>query len=191
MPTTENYITQSAGDARYQTLGGLSSGTPTTVDAGDTGTAGVSSSASRADHEHPVSVTSAQLVPAAAIAAWTSYTPTLTQGGAVTKTVTYAKYLQFGKMVTVTVNLLSTGVGTAGQNVVVGLPITAANANAIVGSFRYLDSGTALWVGTCFGSSTTTVVLQTANVAAEFGQSPAVTMAANDTVQISVTYEAA
>lgn len=54
MPSTENYITQDAADARYQALGGLSSSAPNTIEPDDTASAGVSSSGSRADHEHGI-----------------------------------------------------------------------------------------------------------------------------------------
>jgi hypothetical protein len=54
MAATQNYITQDAADARYQALGGLSSGTPSNANVADAGTAGVSPSASRADHGHVV-----------------------------------------------------------------------------------------------------------------------------------------
>lgn len=54
MPSTENYITQAAGDARYQQLGSLGSSNPSTIDPDDAASAGVSSSASRQDHQHPI-----------------------------------------------------------------------------------------------------------------------------------------
>ena len=60
--------------------------------------------------------------------AWGSYTPTLTQSATVTKTVTYAKYFQVGKIVVVVWDLAVTGAGTANNAVLVGLPVTAASA---------------------------------------------------------------
>lgn len=54
MPATENYITQAAADARYQALGGLSAATPAAETPDHAGTAGVSTSASKADHVHPI-----------------------------------------------------------------------------------------------------------------------------------------
>lgn len=46
------YLTQAAADLRYQTLGGLGSGSPTTLDNDDAVGAGSSGSASKADHQH-------------------------------------------------------------------------------------------------------------------------------------------
>jgi hypothetical protein len=199
VPSTENYITQSAGDARYQALGALGSSTPSTVDAGDVGTAGVSSSASRADHEHPVSVTTAQLVPAAWLAAWTTFTPTLTQSGAVTKTVTYAKYIQMGKTVMAQGYLVVTGTGTASNIVLIGLPV-AAN----IGSGGQL-MGTGFIVDTSAGAqykalaviqgANTTIGLVPTNATGNFdtlGNNVfTAALASGDVVAFNVTYEAA
>ena len=97
---TSNYLTQAAGDARYQTLGGLSSSTPGTETPDHAGTAGVSTSASRQDHIHPIAAAAPTTVDldgtgaasegvstsfaradhghAAENDAWTAYTPALT-----------------------------------------------------------------------------------------------------------------
>lgn len=53
-PEFSNFLTQAAADARYQALGGLSSATPSSIDPDDAGAAGVSTSASRADHQHGI-----------------------------------------------------------------------------------------------------------------------------------------
>lgn len=121
MPSTENYITQAAGDARYQALGSLGSSTPAQVDAGDTGTAGVSSSAARADHEHPVAITSSQLVPPGA---WTSYTPTFGNTTVGNGSATGA-YVQAGKIVHFKVRLLWGSTTSFSGNVDVSLPVAA------------------------------------------------------------------
>ena len=65
-------------------------------------------------------------------ASWTSYTPTLSQGGAVAKTVETARYLKVGKMAIVQVRLTVTGTGTANNRVEVGMPsafTTASRSN--------------------------------------------------------------
>ncbi len=48
------YLTQASADARYQALGSLSSDSPESIDQGDTASAGVSTAAARADHEHGI-----------------------------------------------------------------------------------------------------------------------------------------
>lgn len=53
------YLTQAAADARYQALGALGSGTPGTETPDHAGTAGVSTSAARADHIHPIAAAAA------------------------------------------------------------------------------------------------------------------------------------
>jgi hypothetical protein len=196
VPSTENYITQAAADARYQALGGLSSATPAQVDAADAGTAGVSSSASRADHEHPVAITAAQLVPAAWLAAWTSYTPTLTQSGAVTKTVTYAKYIQMGKTVIANVILTCTGAGSAANSVIVGLPVTAAqSASQLIGTAELFDADAALaYRAMVMIASTTTVFLRPANstVSNVLGNTSfTAALASGDVITLTIMYEAA
>lgn len=50
------FLTQAAADARYQALGSLGSSTPSSIDLGDTGSAGVSTSASRQDHQHALNL---------------------------------------------------------------------------------------------------------------------------------------
>lgn len=54
VPAGTTYLDQAAADARYQALGSLGATTPVRIDPDDAGTAGVSSSASRQDHEHPI-----------------------------------------------------------------------------------------------------------------------------------------
>jgi hypothetical protein len=59
VPAGTSYITQAAGDARYQALGSLGSATPATEVPDGAGTAGVSASAQRADHIHPLPTSAA------------------------------------------------------------------------------------------------------------------------------------
>lgn len=47
-----NYLTQSVADARYAGIASIGSGTPAQIDAGDTASAGVSTSVAREDHQH-------------------------------------------------------------------------------------------------------------------------------------------
>lgn len=75
--------------------------------------------------------------------AWTSYTPTFTQSGNVTHTLTYAKYIQIGKLVVVNVRLEVTGTGTAGVRIEFSLPVAASTSSLTrIGSGCYYDSST-------------------------------------------------
>lgn len=128
-------------------------------------------------------------------AAWSTYTPTLTQSGTVTKTVTYAAYCQIGKQVTCTVRLDATGAGTGSNLITVSLPVTAAYAASILpaGIFYFYDSSaTTYYVGMAGLASTTTVAGQRDGVAGRMGgTSPTAAIASGDQIGFSITYEAA
>jgi hypothetical protein len=125
--------------------------------------------------------------------AWTDWTPTVTQTGAVTKTVTKARYLQVGKLVIVNFDLAITGSGTGSSSVIVSLPVTPLTAHArMVGSGQILDISTttsyACSIGIVSGS------LQFYNDASQnssWGFYPSTALANGDAVNGTVTYEAA
>jgi hypothetical protein len=54
VPAGTVYLDQASADARYQAVGSLGAATPGRIDPDDPGTAGVATSASRSDHEHPI-----------------------------------------------------------------------------------------------------------------------------------------
>ena len=90
--------------------------------------------------------------------AWTTWTPTLTQSGAVTVTVTHAVYGRWGRLIIVNFRLAVTGTGTAANAVTVSLPVTAARANMMVGSGTVFDTSAGLsYSGAVFLPSTTTM----------------------------------
>lgn len=72
--------------------------------------------------------------------AWPSWTPTLTQTGAVTKTVTYARYMKVGRTTIAAFDLAVTGTGTASAAVTVSLPVTAATSSLKVGAGSIFDT---------------------------------------------------
>ncbi len=155
----------------------------------NTGAAGTSPFLSHQDHTHPSPEYAASL----------TYTPTLTQSGAVTKTVDFANYYQIGKLVLAWVNLTVTGSGTSANAVVMGLPVTAINVASgryWMGPGQIYDSSLddyypvfATWI------STTAVQFRRVDVAAAtpayWGIDPAVGLAVSDTVSCSLMYEAA
>lgn len=61
-----------------------------------------------------------------AFGAWTSYTPSLTQGSDITKTVTYSKYAKLGRTVIWAFKMTMTEAGAGSSNTTLTLPVTAA-----------------------------------------------------------------
>lgn len=61
--------------------------------------------------------------------AFPDYTPTLVQSGTVTKTMSPASYIKFGRAILGFARLVVTGSGTGGNEVRVGVPVAAANGS--------------------------------------------------------------
>ena len=125
--------------------------------------------------------------------AWTSYTPTLTQGVGVGKTVDYAKYVQIQKTVFLQIMLTCTGGGLGGTISVSfpsGLTPVYTHAQRVIGTFFIHDSGTALYSGLAMGSSPITGYGygSSNNMGAN---TPTMTLATNDQISIAVEYEVA
>jgi hypothetical protein len=129
--------------------------------------------------------------------AWTSYTPTVTQGVGVTSTVSYAKYSRVNKIVTLSVAVTCTSAGTAGSTINVTLPVAPT---ATAGAF-----GKTFGAGGFYDSSTTqqyNLTLQQSGInsvafygdgtgGSYFGQFPGVTIANGDLLFFHAVYEVA
>lgn len=72
-----------------------------------------------------------------------SYTPTLVQSGAVTKTVGVAHYFKLGRITIGGVTLAVTGSGTAANEVRIGLPV-AATSSPLLGAGYIVDASAGL-----------------------------------------------
>jgi hypothetical protein len=125
-------------------------------------------------------------------AAWVDYTPTLTQGVTVTKTISYARYCQFQKTIIVQVLLIATSAGTAAAEVAIGLPLTATGSlsRANGTGFVYDASANVIYNMTSFLNSTTTAKFYYQS-GFGFGTSPAITLANTDQLSFTFIYEAA
>jgi hypothetical protein len=127
--------------------------------------------------------------------AWTSYTPTLTQSAAVTKTVTRGVYARYGRTIHFIVSLAVTGSGTSSNMVTVSLPVTAAAAGFFVGVGQLYDAtGPTVYRGFAYLQSTTTVAIDPSNSTAAglLGANVfTAALASGDAVLVSGTYEAA
>jgi hypothetical protein len=132
---------------------------------------------------------------------WTAYTPTLVQSGAVTKTVTYARYQRVGRLIVAQVKLDCTGAGTANNAITIGFPVTGATVNnEVLGAGGVFDASAGIWY---MGSVIATGAPATGNCviisgsgtpSAALGQTGGVmtaALAAGDIVTVSITYEAA
>jgi len=149
--------------------------------------------------QYTAGLTSGQVLTAATMnsigAAWESYTPTLTQSGAVTKTVTYAKYTQINKLVIVQCALSVTGAGTAGQAVKVGLPMNASTSGTLrLGSGNIYDASTGTQYGGIWAlalANNSVWMIGDWSGGSVWGGSPNIALANGDNVELSIMYEAA
>lgn len=150
-----------------------------------------------------------------AAGAYSDYTPTWTQSATITKTVNWARYSQFNKIVTVSIKMTASGAGTANNKMLVGLPVNASANNFLMGSMIFFDNSEtdkyayqmnipALYESAstvAFGAMASTLTNQPNVIAtdARFGQNftqgggsrTAYTIAASDVIYVHLTYEAA
>lgn len=139
--------------------------------------------------------TSGQVLTAATLntigAAWVDYTPTLTQGVTVTKTIQSAKYCQIQKLLIVNVALNVTSAGTSNVGIYVGLPINPLSTDNSYGAgFVYDASSNALYHSTVNGQSSSTIqfLYQTGS---PVGQNPTFALASGDIIRFTIAYEVA
>ena len=124
--------------------------------------------------------------------AWTSYTPTLAQGGStnIAKTVTYAKYLDAGAFTVLRVSLTATAAGTTNNAITITLPTTAATASLFVGTGWYDDAGVAYRALSFLNSTTTLSLFRTDSTAGgQIGVNPNIAVANGDVIFFDAVYE--
>lgn len=119
---------------------------------------------------------------------WTDWTPTLTQGATVSKTVNRAKYVKIGNVIVAFCYLSPTAAGTASNAITVSVPLTPAADPCGAGAYWYYDLGTTIHAGTA-------IVGAAASFYQEGDGNPlgvsAPTIASGDGFQMIVIYEAA
>lgn len=133
-------------------------------------------------------------VTAAKVAAetWTSWTPGLSQSGAVATSSASGDYIQLGTLVIARFALTASAAGTAGNAITVtGLPATADASGYAVGSARLSDVGTAIYGCVAYLASTTTLTFFGDNDLGALGQNPSFALASGDVITGTVTYQAA
>lgn len=129
----------------------------------------------------------------AKLTTWTSYTPSLQQGGNVSKTVTYARYIKLGRLVIAEIYLQVTGSGSSSTAIEVGLPATAAQSIVSAGTFRVYDASVPTnRTGIAVLANTGEVSGLMDNVTDYMGAAGfTAALASGDSVIVNVTYEAA
>lgn len=125
-------------------------------------------------------------------AAWVDYTPTLTQGVTVNKTISYARYCQIQKTVIVQVYLVATSAGTAATEVVIGLPITATGTTGRTNGTGFIfDASAGVMYNTSSWLNTTSSVKFFYQTGFGWGFSPNIALATSDQLSFTFIYEAA
>jgi hypothetical protein len=126
---------------------------------------------------------------------WQTWSTVVDQGAStnIAKTVAYAKYLQIGNLVFASCELAFTGTGSAGSEINLSLPVTAADIDGLNGTFHYFDLNTTTrYWGPAFGNTVDELQFAIAQASAStFGVTPAVTIASGDTLRVEIMYEAA
>lgn len=131
--------------------------------------------------------------------AWATATGlTVTQGAATpTSTAAWAKYRKVGKTVTLTVSMAITGgVGSAGNEIRVNLPAALQSAALTsplvpVGTFNFLDAGSAVYQGTAYFSTTSAVIGRYGTDIMGAAGPTSVALATSDQISFTITYECA
>ena len=125
----------------------------------------------------------------------TSWTPTITQSGTVTKTVNYATYQRSGSWVSIVAGMTMTGAGTAANAIIVGnLPIAIANFTSgltPIGTGLIQDISVAAYQGFCIPVSTTSFATVSVVTTSSIGAAPSFALASGDIVTFTIHYQVA
>jgi hypothetical protein len=121
--------------------------------------------------------------------AWTSYTPTISQVGNVTKTTTYAKYLKIGRLAIVSFRLdvIAGTAGTAGTFITISLPtaVVPTATNVYGGLGLIYDASTGISYSGVWQPGGTTTTLQFAgdwSGGTYWGAQPSIGLLTNDQI---------
>lgn len=129
------------------------------------------------------------------LGAWTTFSPTLTQSGTVTKTDSYCRWTRYGRTIHATTYVTATGSGTTANPATLSLPVTAvAPAPTRIGSCHYYDASTGVrYTGMAELRSGGNAVGLVGDWSAgdAWGAIPNLPVQASDQIGYSVTYEAA
>lgn len=124
---------------------------------------------------------------------WVDWTPTVGQGGAVSITVSSARYVLLGDIVVAQGYLGVTGAGVAGNGIIIGGQPAAIQSptGAVVGSIRIQDTGTAQYVGVLYVVGATDWRILCHNEGDYCGADPNFALANGDAIWFHASYERA
>lgn len=128
-------------------------------------------------------------------AAWTAFTPALSQGVGVAISGNVSHWAKIGKIVVAKYQLTAAGAGTAANAVALTLPTAAVSTTAVQSSGVIViqdltGASTNYWLMPTAGSTGSFTMTGT-TAGAIFGASPAVTLASGDNINGTLVYEAA
>jgi hypothetical protein len=124
-------------------------------------------------------------------ATFVTYAPSLTQSGAVTHTVTAARYSLAGGMVNVRIRLAVTGAGTGNNPIQVTLPVLADSSSGFIGTGAVVDTGSGLVIRALVSLATTGIFQffrADSTGITPIGQDPNFALANTDTVEATLSY---
>lgn len=126
-----------------------------------------------------------------------TWTPTVTQSGSVTVTVTFATYKIRGRVVHTEIRLDVTGSGTGANDIVIGGQPAAIQPTHVptqifpLGNCVVRDSGTADYFGFVVPQSATDWRLKDSNTRGSIGTNPNFALANGDVITLNCTYDLA
>jgi hypothetical protein len=127
---------------------------------------------------------------------WVTYTPTITQSGAVTITVTYARYMVLANLIVGQGRVQITSAGTGNNPIVIGgidaaiAPTNVGTAPTyVIGTAVISNTGTAHYQGALYAQAAADWRVQAHNVASPVGVTPNFALASGDFIGWQFAYE--
>lgn len=127
--------------------------------------------------------------------AWITFIPTVTQLGAITLTVTFARYIVLADTVVVQVRLAITSAGTAGNAIVIAgfpapiLPTNTVASEHVVGTAVVQNTGTIFYQGALVYVGVNDFRIQAHNETGVVGITPSFALASGDFIGFQGTWE--
>ena len=128
------------------------------------------------------------------VAAWVDWTPTIAQSGAVTVTITTAKYKIINGIVHIEVSLTVTGAGTGNNAIVIGGQPAAiqGTTNSVIGIGVIVDFGTQLYIGAIIiAGATNWQIFRDGGGGSAIGINPNFALAVDDSIRLQASYKVA